>query len=353
MAEQRFSPRTPLNIAVIGAGWFASRRHLPDLQANPDARLTALCRRSEPELRKLAEHFGVERTYTDHRELLEREELDAVLVASPHGLHHEHVRAALERGVHVLVEKPLAVTSEQADELVELARERGLLLATAVNPPYWSHCCFLRERLLAGDLGEIEAVELNMVGTVEHVFGRAPMPANLPGVVPPTLFRGDPALCGGGNLADSGAHLVSELLWVVGRPAVSVSAWMDDASSDLRALVTIALRDGPTGTVNAIGNSRYPERRVHNVYYGTAATATVDGLPFRVTLARPGKDPEVFPERELPQVPSPVANFIDAILGRAPLASVPEHGAEVTTVLEAAYRSAQTGRRVELTPRAV
>src|SRR5439155_20741914 len=140
-------------------------------------------------------------------------DLDAVVVASPHGLHHEHVRAALERGVHVLVEKPLAVTTEQAADLVALARERKLLLSTAVNPPYWPHCCYLRTRVAAGDLGQIEAVELSMVGAAEHVFGRAPMPANLPGVVPPTLFRGDPSLCGGGNLADSGAHLVSELLW--------------------------------------------------------------------------------------------------------------------------------------------
>jgi predicted dehydrogenase len=348
MAEQSPSARAPLNVGVIGAGWFASRRHLPDLQANPDARIAVLCRRSEPELRKLADHFGIERVYTDYRALLQQEDLDAVLVASPHGLHHEHVRAALERGLHVLVEKPLAVTTQQATELVQLARERGLLLSTAVNPPYWPHCCYLRSRIASGDLGEIEAVELSMIGSAEHVFGRAPMPANLPGVVPPTLFRGDPALCGGGNLADSGAHLVSELLWVVGKPAASVSAWMDDASADIRALVTIALAGGPTGTVNAIANSRYPERRVHNVYYGSAATATVDGLPFRLTLTRPGSDPEVLLERDLPPVPSPVANFIDAILNRAPLAAAPEHGAEVTAVLEAAYRSAQTGRRVDL-----
>src|SRR5439155_17367774 len=121
----------------------------------------------------------------------------------------------------------------------------------------------------------------------------APMPANLPGVVPPTLFRGDPSLCGGGNLMDSGAHLISELLWVVGRPVRTVSAWMDDPASDLQAIVTLCLEDGPTGIVTAIGNSHYPERRVQNVYYGSAATATVAGLPFRVTIARPGREPEV------------------------------------------------------------
>jgi predicted dehydrogenase len=347
MAPDR-QTQAPLRIGVIGAGWFASRRHLPDLKANPDAQIAALCRRSEAELRKLAEHFGVERVYTDHRALLDREELDAVLIASPHALHFEQARDAIERGLQVLVEKPLAITSEEARELVRLAGQKHVLLSTALNPPFWAHCRYLRERIIAGDLGTVEAVQVSILGGVEHVFGRAPMPANLPGVVPPTLFRGDPALCGGGNLMDSGAHLISELLWVVGRPARSVSAWMDDATSDMQAIVSIALDGGPTGTVTAIGNSRFPGRRVHNTYYGSAATATVDGLPFRVTVARPNSQVESLAESDLPPPLSPVANFVDVILGRAPLAAPPEHGAHVTELLEAAYRSARTGRRVDL-----
>src|SRR5947207_3345059 len=158
---------TPLRIAVIGAGWFASRRHLPDLRANPDVRIAALCRRSEGELRTLAEHFGVERIYTDHRALLDAEELDAVVVASPHALHFEHARDAIERGLHVLVEKPLAVTSDEAWQLVRRAKEKGVLLSTAVNPPFWSHTRYLRERVASGDVGAVEAVQLSIVGGVE------------------------------------------------------------------------------------------------------------------------------------------------------------------------------------------
>jgi predicted dehydrogenase len=199
-----------------------------------------------------------------------------------------------------------------------------------------------------GTLGTVEAAEITIIGAVEHVFGRAPMPENLPGVVPPTLFRGDRALCGGGNLMDSGAHLISELLWVLDRKPVQVCAWMDDAGSDMRAVVTIALEGGPTATVTAVGNSRYPERRVHNVYYGSAATATVDGLPFRLTISRRGEDAVTCSERDLPPAATPVANFIDAILGRATLAAAPEHGALVTQVLEAAYRSARGGQRIDL-----
>jgi predicted dehydrogenase len=290
----------------------------------------------------------VERTYTDHRSLLDGEELDAALVTGPHGLHFEHARDALLRGLHVLVEKPLGVSAEQAWALVHLAQEKGLVLSTALNPPFWSHCHFLRSRLAAGEIGRVEGLEITMVGSVEHVFGRAPMPDRLPGVVPPTLFRADPTLCGGGNLMDSGAHLVSELLWVLNQSADSVSAWMDDVSSDMRAVLTVALNDGPTATITAIGDSHYPERRVRSIYYGSAGTATVDGLPFRVTLTRHGGLPETCGEREMPPAPGPVANFVDAILGRAPLAAPPEHGADTTRVLEAAYESARTGMRVEL-----
>jgi predicted dehydrogenase len=187
-----------VRIGVVGAGWFASRRHLPDIGRCAGAKLAALCRRNEAELRRLVEHFGRPPAYTDYAQMLAEAELDAVLICTPHALHGPQAAAALARGLHVLVEKPLALTAREAAALAEQARERALVLAVAVNPPYWAHCHTLRAWLEEGRIGDLEAIDLRWFGSVEALYGRGSLPETMPGVVRPSLFRGNPVLAGGG-----------------------------------------------------------------------------------------------------------------------------------------------------------
>jgi predicted dehydrogenase len=329
-------------------GWFASRRHLPEIGRCGRAQLTAVCRRNRAELAKIAEHFGQPACYSDYQEMLAEAPLDAVLICTPHALHAPQAAAALERGLHVLVEKPLALTSREAEALAALAAERGRLLGVAVNPPFWAHCHALRSWLTEGRVGEVEQVDLRWLGSVEALYGRSPLPEKLPGVVRPSLFRGDPALAGGGHLMDAGSHLVSELLWVTGRKPVSVAALMDDPTNDLRACVALQLDNGAMATLGLRGDSRFPDRRVLGRYYGSAGSIAVDGAPFRLTLSSPDVPDVTATEAELPPVPTPVENFVDAILGRAALLSPPDHGIALARVMEAAYRSARTGQTVRL-----
>lgn len=337
-----------VRIGVVGAGWFASRRHLPDIGRCARAELAAVCRRDPGELQRIAEHFGRPACYTDYRQMLAEAALDAVMVCTPHALHAPQAKAALERGLHVLVEKPLALTAAEAEALAALARERSLVLAVAVNPPYWAHCHALRQWVSEGRIGELEQVDLRWLGSVEALYGRGPLPETLPGVVRPSLFRGDPVLAGGGHLMDAGSHLVSELLWVTGQLPVAVTALMDDPANDLRANVALELENGAMATICVRGDSRYPDRRVCSRYYGTAGRADMDGMPFQVTLAPHGADPIPAAEADLPPVPSPVENFVEAALGHAELLSPPEHGVALARVMEAAYQSARTGHTVRL-----
>src|SRR5436190_1083828 len=122
-----------------------------------------------------------------------------------------------------------------------------------------SACSPRRGWLAEGRIGDIEAVDLRWLGSVEGLYGKAPLPEKLPGVVRPSLFRGDPALAGGGHLMDAGCHLVSELLWVTGRQPVAVTALMDNPQNDLRATVALELDNGAVATITVMGNSRYPE----------------------------------------------------------------------------------------------
>jgi predicted dehydrogenase len=340
---------SPIRIGVLGAGWFSSRRHLPDITANRNATLAAICRRNPEELAKIQTAFPTERIFTDWRRMLDEADLDAVLIATPHSLHFEQAQAALERGLHVLIEKPMTVRSDHARELLELATDKNLLISTTVNPPFWGHCHYIRDTIRSGRLGDLESIAFYWSGNAGYVFHEAPAPENLPGTVPPTMYRADPELCGGGYFIDGGPHLVSQLLWTTAQRATSVTCRMDTLPSDRRASLIVELESGAAATISCIGDSQLGDRRVRNTYGGSAGTISIDGFDFRVTVAQRGKPEEQRTEKELPQPSGPVDNFVSALLGKDELLSPPAHGVHVVEVVEAAYLSAKEGRTIQLT----
>lgn len=335
----------PLRIAVMGAGWFASRRHLPDLMELPDVQVAAACRRDQDALARFCDHFNIPGRFSDYGQMLDATRPDAVVIASPHALHFEQTAECLRRGVHVLVEKPLALKAVDAEQLAALAANRGLTLAVALNPPYWRHCHLLRDWIAEGRIGRLEAVEIVWLNCAAGLFGKEPLPERLPGIVRPTGFRSDPELGGGGHLMDGGQHNISELLWVTGATPSAVSAAMDQLPVDLRASVSISLKNGAIASVTGLADSRLGTRRAHSAYYGSEGTLRLSVAPFRVTLERQGADNVVVDEHEMPVVLSPAADLVRCIRsGAAPLGTA-AHAIETTRVIEMAYQSAarQTG----------
>ena len=336
-----------VRFGVMGAGWFASRRHIPDICKNPNAVLSALCRRDPAALDTLNRHFQPEHVYTDWRECLEKCPLDAVVIATPHNLHFVPAKAALERGIHVLLEKPMTIQSDEAHALCELARDKGLHLSVALNPPFWSHCHTIKGAISDGELGSIEGISFFWSGDARPLFGRAAVPGNLPGVVPPSLFRADTDANGGGYLIDGGSHLISEILWTTGFRATRVSCQMDSVPNDIRTAVNLTLSNEALASIVSLGDSDHDGRRVHNTFSGSRGAINVEGFEFQTTI-KCGDESVSFTERELPPVPGPVDNLVDAIRGKARLASSGEHGAHVVEVIEACYESARCGRTIEL-----
>lgn len=337
-----------LRFGVIGAGWFASRRHLPELQRHPEVELVALCRRSPEPLARLAEHFGVPATYTALEAMLAEAALDAVLICTPHNLHYHHACACLEAGCHVLMEKPMTVRAADARDLMRRAEAAGRVLEVAYNPPYWPHTVWLRERAAAGEFGEFESVDLRWTGDIRGVFGREPLPEKLPGIVPPTLFRGDVEANGGGHLIDGGSHQVCEAMWVTGLGWTSVSAQMDAVPDDIRFSLSFTFENGAFGSITSIGDSRREDRQVAAFYLGTKASAVVTGMPFVITWIEPGKEPVVVTESELPRAPQPVESFVDTILNGAECRSPGADCVRYVEAVEAAYEAAGSGHRIEL-----
>ena len=105
-------------IGVVGAGWWSTYTHIPGLLENPNAELAGICDTNDEAVRRVAEAFPEVPTYADVGEMLQAQSLDGVVVAIPHVAHHRVAAQCLDRGLHVMVEKPLTLTAADAKDLV-------------------------------------------------------------------------------------------------------------------------------------------------------------------------------------------------------------------------------------------
>ncbi len=342
--------KTMVRLGVVGAGAFASRRHIPEALANPHVSLEAICRRDPQHLAQLMAHFHIakDRAFAEWNTMLDSVELDAVLIATPNNLHYSMAKLALERGLHVLIEKPMTLAASEAFELVRLAKEKKLQLAVALNPPHWAHCHQIRRALRHPDMGCIESCSIFWATSAASFFSREGNAVPPPGVVPPTPFRADPEQNGGGYFVDGGTHLVSQLLWLTQLKPKRVSALMDSYPTDMRVTLSLEMENGAMASITSVGDSGLANRRLRNIIACSQGTVTVNGWEFDTTIMMLGQEHRRFKEVDLQKVQGPLDNFVSAILEGKPLYSPAEHGAEVVEVVEAAYLSATQGVTVTL-----
>ena len=340
-------------IGFIGAGWWATANHMPLLRDRDDVELTAVCRLGAEELRRVQEHFGFRHAFEDYREMLDTVPLDGVFIVSPHTLHFEHARAALERGLHVACEKPMCVRAEDARELVRLAEERGLHLLV----PYgWHYKPFIQEakRLLeAGAVGRVEYVLCHMASPIRKLLCGTLAEDVAGGQAGDVLFApepstwADPAIAGGGYGHAQISHSSGMLFWLTGLRAERVYAQMSapGARVDLYDALSVNFAGGAIGTISGAGT--IPEGHPFQVdlrIFGSEGMLLLDVERERMELRRnDGADVALQPEPGAGaySCEGPPANFIDLVLGRTEVNHAPGWAAmRSTEMLDAAYRSA-------------
>jgi predicted dehydrogenase len=106
-----------VRVGVIGTSWWEDMMHLPCLRSHPRASVAALCGRNRTRTEELAKKYGVPRVFTDYRELIEKGGVEALVVASPDDLHYPMVMEAMNAGLNVLCEKPMAYNLKQAKDM--------------------------------------------------------------------------------------------------------------------------------------------------------------------------------------------------------------------------------------------
>ena len=229
------------------------RQHEGGPHAAPERRrrrveLAAVVDVVESNARLLLENWGTPAPYySDYKQMLRGEELDAVWISSPHAHHFPHAQMALECGAHVLVEKPLTISGNHSKKLLELAAKQKRFLVVAYQRHFFPTYVYARELVQKGKLGKIRSV----IGYVTQDWGLA------------GNWRHVPELAGGGMFMDTGSHLTAAALWVTGVEPTKVSAYVDnrDKPVDLDTVLSAVCKNGAQLSLSYVGcTPRHDER---------------------------------------------------------------------------------------------
>ena len=142
-----------VRIGVIGLG-IMGELYVKIYAAHPLAQMTAVCSRRQTRVDEIQKLYGVEAGYTDHRKMLERQDLDAVVIATPDSHHFVPARDVLESGKHAFVEKPFTTSVEEADRLISIAKQTNLKIQVAFNHRWLSPYQQARTAIAKGEIGE-------------------------------------------------------------------------------------------------------------------------------------------------------------------------------------------------------
>jgi predicted dehydrogenase len=353
-----------VGIGVIGCG--IGSWHLDGYAEDKRACVIALAGQDD-RCAQLANDHGVPHVYSDHRELLTRPDIDAVSIAVPNFLHAPIGLDALAAGKHVLMEKPLANTVEDAERLVRAAEESGLVLGIVFNRRSRADMQVLRKHMLAGHLGE-----------VYHARAFWRRRSGIPGLG--SWFTSKEA-AGGGPLIDLGVHVLDMALWLMTEPEIvrvsgvtyaklgprGVGNWggsrfqvSKENPYEVEDLAIAMLRTSGGATINLeaswaeysgitdefgvylLGDRGGAELHVKD--YATVDTlrlfGDLDGVPL-------GTMPRLQPKKVTQGHAEIISRFLDSIMDGVPMSPDGREGLSRTRLIDSIYRSAAEGREIE------
>jgi predicted dehydrogenase len=338
-----------MRIGLIGAGNIGVNAHIPAVRANDGMTIVAVADPTPDRLRMAAEaaELGPDDLHADWRDLLARDDVEAVIVATPQRYRPEIVIAAAQAGKQILAEKPLALSPAEAQAMIDAARANGVVLATVHNYHFMPVYKEIKEVLDSGEIGEPEVAVMNYLGVEDRPGAAAYLPR----------WRHNSADAGGGVLTDM-LHIVYLAGWFMGGPPVAVSAWVDrrlDGEGDVEdialvrydyanghALVNMAWGVGPGGV--EIGGTK-GRIVMETKDFGTHPFVPVERLHVISLSGVRSWAPGTPPAYGLMGV---LADFRDAVTeGREPTASG-EAGLRVLDAVLGAYVAGATGEQISL-----
>lgn len=342
-----------LRAGVIGLGM--GKGHIKGYQSHSDCEVVAVADLNKDSLEKAKKDFNLPNVYTDAIEMIAKEKLDILSVVTPNKFHKSLTIAGLEAGCHVLCEKPMAMNTAEAEEMLATAKKCGKRLGINFSYRFNPQAYAMKKMVDTGILGEVyyaRSVWLRRRG--------------MPGF---GGWFGTKELSGGGPLIDLGVHRLDLALWLMGYPEpewVMGSAY-NKIAGPLAAKANktfdvedfacgfIKFKNGATLELDASWAANIKE----NEQMSTRLLGTKGGLhhfninetyDFKIDFHQEIEgcqfDTELHPP--VPECHDPYYSFVDAIVKDVPYVVAPEEGVTVMRLLDAIYKSAELGEPIKL-----
>jgi predicted dehydrogenase len=342
VSNKELKAKDTVRLGLVGVGAIAQLAHLPVLSKLKGAELVALCDNDGPKASAIAERLKIPDVFTDIEDLLELDQVDAVVIATPNHLHEPHVLRALKSKVDVLCERPLSLTSRGVERILAAAKQAGKKVVVGNNHRFRSDVQQLYRFLQGGELGRLFGVRAG-----QYQFAT---PAR-------TGWRFRRPEAGGGAFFEHGYPLVDLALWVADFPEpIRVTAHMDRtrgaSTVEDSMIVHVECAGGMSFSFDVSWSYVGQEERWWFEALTSRGSARL--APLRVVKMLNGKPTDVSPSgaaaREsvfLQSYRAEIAHFIAVVNETTPY-DPPEDQLMVIKLMEAIYKAAEEGKEVRL-----
>lgn len=330
-----------LRIATVGAGAIVQLAHLPLIDKMRGVELVAICDNDGAKARALASRFGAPNVFTDIEELLDLDDLDAVIIATPNHAHEPHVLSALARKKHVLCERPLALSARGAERVLAAAQRHDRRVVVANNHRYRSDVQALAGFLNSGELGKLAGVRAGSY--------------RVKGV--PLGWRASRPEAGGGAFLELGLPLLDLALWLTDHPAPErVSVHMDRprGARAVEEAMLVHLECAGSLSFSFDVTWSYVGEEERWWFEVLSARGSARLAPLRVVKELNGRPVDVTPSgasaREsafLQSYRAELAHFVAVATDAAPY-EPPSDQVVLHRIVEAIYKAADEGREIRL-----
>jgi predicted dehydrogenase len=337
----------PIRIALIGCGG-NMRGHVRRLTAMPEVTIVALCDPMDASIERTVETYPQLKelpTFKDHKEMLKSIKPDAVEISTPHTFHYANIMDSLNAGCHVLVEKPMVCTVKEAKDVVRAQETTGKVVLISYQRHTQPLFRWMKEFLSAGKLGEIQFVHC-----LQHQNWYRRRAETGQG------WRHLKELSGGGQLNDSGSHIVDIMLYITDLTPEEVHCTQQNFvfDVDVNSAINVKFKGGAIGSMQIVGNAP----GIGGSVWEDITIFGSDGALYYRQLAQPDykavleyrrfDSEKPIPISDFPPGSTPDQNFVNAILGKEPAYSPPIWGLRTIQLSEAAWQSAEMGEAVRV-----
>lgn len=348
----------PVRVGVVGCGWWSTTAHLPAVVADDRAVLVGIADVDPDKLGRAGQRFHVPDRFERWEDLLDIVEMDALVVATPAGHHFPPARAALDRGISVLVEKPMVLNPADGAALVAAAERTGAQLSVGYTFHHTPTADAVRRSLAAGRIGEVEHVSCTFASIMRELLRGSPevYSAGATGfgmTEVPDRATYSVATQGGGQAYSQMTHSIALALNLTGLVPAVVSGMNArfELDVDLADAFAVRFTSGALGSFDSVGNIRPGRSELLQCrVFGSDGTLAFDAITGEAhILGRDGTVETFMPLDDPYPVAAPAHNLIDLALGEGCNRATGQLGLHVVRILDAARISAKSGQHVRIT----